>query len=1246
SNAISSVDWAPEDLRHLLFLDMSSNKLSELPQLHMPALRRADFRDNEIVSCAKFSGHASLQTLRLSGNQLSSVQGLQAMPKLEVLELSGNALSSLDVTKLPALASLDISKNKFETLAGPWQEMAALASLDASGNALAEVKALEPLQQMEALRSFAMAGCPLEEQEGLNLRLEILIFRTLQMINGEEVPPEERDEAQALHEKRLEEEAERLRQEEEARLAAEEAAKEGSANLRKPRPGARLGSEVDLEGYQRAWRLRHSADDGLMRQAIRVCQVFGEELAEMQKNQPALLDVARTYFPHLTSSTYEALAREPDNLRVEKDRCEREMEQLAVQNYSAFIGSAEVMQGVKQELSSIQTHLKEMAEILEPTQDTISELQEKAAGLSTRRGALRNVLAQHGQVVELLELPQLLDACVRNQMYEESLELLAFCHSLLQAHDARGEEIGVLTSIKDQVAVQRANLREALASQLKTDIHLPACVRIVGFLRRCMRHSEEELRKLFIEHRSKFLESHKQQVELLRHSRGSVGTALRNAADLLRTHVYDIGTQYKALFPQDDGPLGAWLNSQVMWFVSLLRQHVLPSGPSAKGSALAAKIDAAQLTTVLRQCVHASSTLKRLGGHFFPAVSGIFEARMESYCREMLDAALLTFHAELGRYDWVPSTALSSGESAGWLHPQALELTRHRPLAVLTNDIVQVFNELRQCTLYGLRVSVVTHCYECGMASVNLLRSVLASQSIRPGSPKAAEFHKLCRNFADILMPLVASHLEALFGSFARLDVGAIVGSMVPDLITEYLPEPELSELPEEEPAEAAEADAAEAEAEAADAESRGLACAAGAGGKPFDAVTPQLAAKNRSKRSKDGRAYPEEVNTFYANVLLAPAFFKPIPGGLSDWLRLRGCGRRPFLVLIELLWCISLVFASEARTRGSFFAAFVAVALCCGAAEAVLDGASVELMRNLNLCGAEVQSTAFAFKTAGSLLAFATSPLLLATCSHYTAAKVCAIVPLAAVPVSMFASFPVPASASCGPSRRGRVVSAAALFGACFLFLRGAVPTEGDTFSSFMSTKVSGAWVALTTAGSSVGGLLALLAFQAMPADVTKHLVSTICATTATAVVVGGGVQFFLAAAAPSAAWIYALGATVVGAVDTLFFLPNLAICADCAPKDFGALGFAVLSLVLDLGDQASARIAAQLVEANHLGSGQGRSWAALSRLVLICRLAMLLPLGLLPFLRLLRGMSQGAEARGDEGLPADADLSLAACD
>ncbi|CAE8633617.1 unnamed protein product, partial [Polarella glacialis] len=226
------------------------------------------------------------------------------------------------------------------------------------------------------------------------------------------------------------------------------------------------------------------------------------------------------------------------------------------------------------------------------------------------------------------------------------------------------------------------------------------------------------------------------------------------------------------------------------------KQQATRSGPGSGGSVGSAlKMDAAQLTTVLRQCLHASSTLKRLGGHFFPAVANIFEARMERNSREMLDNALITFHAELGRYDWVPSTALSGGtvgpgstegaaaSGPGWLHPQALDLTRHRPLAVFANDFVQAFNELRQCTLYGLRVPVVSHCYECLMAAVNMLRSVVATQTLQPASSKASEFARMCRHFADILVPLIASHLEALFGSGGRLDVGSVVAAMVPDLI-------------------------------------------------------------------------------------------------------------------------------------------------------------------------------------------------------------------------------------------------------------------------------------------------------------------------------------------------------------------------------------------------------------------------------------------------------------------------------
>jgi len=169
---------------------------------------------------------------------------------------------------------------------------------------------------------------------------------------------------------------------------------------------------------------------------------------------------------------------------------------------------------------------------------------------------------------------------------------------------------------------------------------------------------------------------------------------------------------------------------------------------------------------------------------------------MEHHVCELLELALMTLHAEFGRYDWVPSTALAgtsvdaTGSTGGgqggfaWLHPQALDLTRHRPLAVFTNDLVQMFNELRQCALCGLRVPVVSRTYDCLIGAINLLKSVRGLQAFQPGSPKAAELNRCCKHFAHILIPLVAAHLEAVYGPTARLDTGTIIATMVPDLLT------------------------------------------------------------------------------------------------------------------------------------------------------------------------------------------------------------------------------------------------------------------------------------------------------------------------------------------------------------------------------------------------------------------------------------------------------------------------------
>ncbi|CAN0465092.1 unnamed protein product, partial [Laminaria digitata] len=53
----------------------------------------------------------------------------------------------------------------------------------------------------------------------------------------------------------------------------------------------------------------------------------------------------------------------------------------------------------------------------------------------------RQTLKHHMQLVELLEVPQLMDACVRSDLWEEALSIATFASTLERRHRSRGAAV-------------------------------------------------------------------------------------------------------------------------------------------------------------------------------------------------------------------------------------------------------------------------------------------------------------------------------------------------------------------------------------------------------------------------------------------------------------------------------------------------------------------------------------------------------------------------------------------------------------------------------------------------------------------------------------------------------------------------------------------------------------------------------------------------------------------------------------
>ncbi|KAL0311856.1 UNVERIFIED_CONTAM: Conserved oligomeric Golgi complex subunit [Sesamum radiatum] len=376
--------------------------------------------------------------------------------------------------------------------------------------------------------------------------------------------------------------------------------------------------------------------------------------AAMSNLLPLASAAQQPYVSELLSFTLDRLHKEPELLRVDAERIRRQMQEVAVGNYRAFIAAADALLEIREEVSAIDKHLESLAlatEVQQTTQSLLSQLLQK----------------------------------------------------------------------------------------LRSNIQLPECLRIIGYLRRIGVFSEYEMRLQFLRCREAWLTGILDDLD-----QRNPYEYLKGMINCHRMHLFDVVNQYRAIFADDTsgneenydgGLLFDWAMHQITLHLKSLKV-MLP------------KItEGGSLSNILDQCMAFGNSHSRRV-YSYRAVLNLFAKNMST--------AVENFQLVLDSHRWVPLPAVgfpanSLGEESQDDITPPSSLMEHPPLAVFINGVSAAMNELRPCAPVSLKNVLGQELVKGLQAVSDSLLRYNTTRMLRDN--ESVLFLKLCQSFIEVAFP-------------------------------------------------------------------------------------------------------------------------------------------------------------------------------------------------------------------------------------------------------------------------------------------------------------------------------------------------------------------------------------------------------------------------------------------------------------------------------------------------------------
>ncbi|XP_032671808.1 conserved oligomeric Golgi complex subunit 8 [Odontomachus brunneus] len=500
--------------------------------------------------------------------------------------------------------------------------------------------------------------------------------------------------------------------------------------------------------------------------------VFPEGISESWKENPEFYQ----YLSKLGGFDIDQLSKEPGHLSDEKNVVLHTTQELVFANYKTFIQTAENSREILNHFNETENRLNKLVQKIPEFVEKCQLFCDTSKDINAHRRLNSLTLTRNAELLEILEMPQLMESCLRSNQYNEALELSQYARQLGMKHG----DISIISSIVAEIESSWSGMVGQVVGSLRGDLPLPRCLQLVGLLRSMDAFTEPELRIKFLQARDSWLQGLLNAIP-----KEDPNLHIAKTIELSRIHLFNIITQYKAMFNDDELIIPGrdltlnesaifyhWLEEKISQFLVTLEQD-LPGVTS--------------IDSILGQCTYFGLSFGRVGVDFTGRMSDIFVRVIGEKFEQNVRRTTRKFEKDMETFTLINKTQRLDIKTEITINSEnpPEQLVEFYPLAEYCNGIISAFNELRLCA----PVALSTLCTRLLQESLhNVARAMLLFYKQEQQAFAAAEREnmvKFTECLSEQLIPYIQYCIHAIFPpAQIAMHLGISVGVLQKEEIT------------------------------------------------------------------------------------------------------------------------------------------------------------------------------------------------------------------------------------------------------------------------------------------------------------------------------------------------------------------------------------------------------------------------------------------------------------------------------